>query len=188
MLFVFVCYFNATRSSTASSSNTYILLLLFITTEPGTIIRALCHSTPPSVIEVVQNAMNALGELKRFHGASRTREIASIAHSKHITVLAIRAVAAGSLCDTIDRDLPMDHPVQIDYNKAYKFRQIAMKYKMTSQTLAHRYTLSMKGVNTIVLGCKNRIELDECVKAIQDGTLNQALINEIDQALLIQKL
>jgi len=37
--------------------------------------------------------------------------------------------------------------------------------------LAHRYALSMDGVATVVLGVKNRAELEECVEAEAKGRL-----------------
>lgn len=154
---------------------------------PGTIIRALSHAPRPSVVEVIQNALDALGELKRFHGDSRCREIACIARERGVAVLAIRAVAAGSLCDVIDRPLERDHPVHIQWEKSKKFREIAAMEQMSSASLAHRYSMTMGG-DTVVLGVKNCQELDECVEAAKRGPLSLSLMAKIDQALFVQKL
>ena len=43
------------------------------------------------------------------------REIIKMATEKNVIVLGIRAVAAGSLCDSLDRELQMDSPEQVDW-------------------------------------------------------------------------
>ena len=53
---------------------------------------------------------------------------------------------------------------------------------MSAAALAHRYALSMENVDTVVLGCKNRAELRECVAAAEAGPLEPALMARIDVA------
>ena len=48
--------------------------------------------------------------------------------------------------------------------------------------LAHSYALSMQGVDTVVLGIKNRSELTECLAAEADGRMSQEVIAAIDAA------
>ena len=50
--------------------------------------------------------------------------------------------------------------------------------------LAHRYALSMTGVDTVVLGCKNRKEVLECVTAAEAGPLDPAVVARIDAAFV----
>ena len=71
--------------------------------------------------------MDLLGGMKRFYGPAMPREIMKVAHDNDVLIFGIRAVAAGSLCDTIDRDVPIDSPTQIDYFKATKIREYAKK-------------------------------------------------------------
>ena len=93
----------------------------------------------------------------------------------------IRAVAAGSLCDKIDRDVPIDSPTQIDYFKATKIREYAKKKGVSTAYLMHRYAISMPYVTTIILGVKNLDELNECLLAEKHGKLTEIEMNEIDQ-------
>ena len=51
---------------------------------------------------------------------------------------------------------------------------------MSPALLAHRYALSMEHVSTVVLGVKNRIELQECLAAEKLGPLDSNIINQID--------
>ena len=70
--------------------------------------------------------------------------------------MGIRVVQAGALADTIDRDLPDDHPETLDFHRADAFRAMAREFGCSAAHLAHRYALSMADVDTVVLGVKNR--------------------------------
>ena len=54
---------------------------------------------------------------------------------------------------------------------------------MTAAFLAHRYALSMKHVGTVVIGVKNRAELDECLAAEAAGPLPAALVRAVDECV-----
>ena len=54
--------------------------------------------------------------------------------------------------------------------------------------LAHRYALSMEGVASVVLGVKNRVELDECVQAAKDGRLTKDEIAQIDLIMISARM
>jgi aryl-alcohol dehydrogenase-like predicted oxidoreductase len=127
--------------------------------------------------------MDALGGLKMFSGPAKPRKIIQAAVDSGVIVLGIRAVGAGSLCDEIDRELPCDTPEQIDWYKARKFRTLAKSWGVSSAFLAHRYSLSMTGVDTVILGVKNRKELDECMQAARMGPLTPEEIALVDQSL-----
>jgi aryl-alcohol dehydrogenase-like predicted oxidoreductase len=49
--------------------------------------------------------------------------------------------------------------------------------------LAHQYALSMPGVETVVLGVKNREELAECLAAEAAPDIEEALVRRIDAAV-----
>jgi aryl-alcohol dehydrogenase-like predicted oxidoreductase len=51
---------------------------------------------------------------------------------------------------------------------------------MTTAALAHRYALTMVGVDSVVLGVKNRAELEECVAAAAAGPLPRDVVHAID--------
>ena len=56
------------------------------------------------------------------------------------------------------------------------------KLGLSAAALAHRYALSMDGVDTVVLGCKNRKEVLECVDAADAGPLKPAIMAQVDAA------
>ena len=105
------------------------------------------------------------GALKRYGEPARPREIAGAAHRRGLAVLGIRAVQAGALTGALDRELPADHPETLDYERAASFRELAKEAGESPASLAHRYALSMEGISTVVLGVKNRVELQESVDA-----------------------
>lgn len=84
------------------------------------------------------------------------------------------------MTDAIDRDLPPGHGVVTDYEKAAAFRILAYELGTSPAALAHRYALAMQGVDTVVLGCKNRMELDECIVAEGAGPLDEETIARVD--------
>ena len=64
-------------------------------------------------------------------------------------------------------------------------RTIAAELGVSIAFLAHQYALSMPGVDTVVLGVKNREELAECLAAEAAGPLEDALIARIDEAVVV---
>jgi len=88
-----------------------------------------------------------------------------------VPVIGIRAVAAGSLTDALDRDVDPGHPAARDFAAAAGFRALAAARGETAAFLAHRYALSLPDVATVVLGVKNRAELEECLAAESAGPL-----------------
>jgi aryl-alcohol dehydrogenase-like predicted oxidoreductase len=51
------------------------------------------------------------------------------------------------------------------------FRRLAAERGESAALLAHRYALSMSDLATVVLGVKNRVELEECLAAEAAGPL-----------------
>ena len=97
--------------------------------------------------------------------------------------MGIRAVQAGALTDRVDRELPDDHPTAVDFRRSAPFRAIASELGEPAASLAHRYALSMSGVDTVVLGVKNRAELREGLAAEAKGQLPPDLVQRVDACL-----
>jgi aryl-alcohol dehydrogenase-like predicted oxidoreductase len=95
-------------------------------------------------------------------------------------VMGIRAVQAGALTDGLDRSLDPDHPALTDFKRAAPFRALAAELGESTAVLAHRYALTMDGVDTVVLGVKNREELAECLRAAELGPLPEELMNRVE--------
>ena len=94
---------------------------------------------------------------------------------KDIPILAIRAVQAGALTSNMDREpnpSGMDKADFIDFERALPFRELAREWDESPASLAHRFALSVEKVSSVILGIKNRKELQECVDAESRGKLS----------------
>ena len=103
--------------------------------------------------------------LEQYQATKRTTKECQ---KKDIPILAIRAVQAGALTSFMDREphpSGMDKADFDDFDRALPFRQLANKWNESPASLAHRYTLSVKKVSSVILGIKNRKELKECIEA-----------------------
>ena len=147
---------------------------------PDCILQSLGESVKPAAVQCLANPIDSAGELQYFEGPSRAREIISATRKVGAGVLGIRPVQGGALTDTLDRDLPPDHGVVRDFNQTAGFRDLAKEMGISAAALAHRYALSMAGVETVVLGCKNRSELKDCIAAANAGNLDEATMSRID--------
>ena len=147
---------------------------------PDCILRALDQSQKPAVVQCLSNPIDSAGELQYFAGPSRARELIAATKAACAGVMGIRPVQGGALTDTVDRDLPADHGVVVDFNRTAEFRALAKELGMSAAALAHRYALTMEGVDTVVLGCKNRVELLECITAAEAGPLQQDVMAKVD--------
>jgi aryl-alcohol dehydrogenase-like predicted oxidoreductase len=134
----------------------------------------------PAVVQAVANLMDAVGNMKQYDAPGEPRSIIAAARAAGAGVMGIRAVAAGSLCDAVDRDLPDDEATVVDYKAAAPFRALCAQWGEKPAIVAHRYALGMKGVDTVVLGVKNRAELAECVEAADRGPLPADQVAAID--------
>jgi aryl-alcohol dehydrogenase-like predicted oxidoreductase len=147
---------------------------------PQEVIDALNANPRPSVVQCIANPIDSIGELQYFSGATRARDIIATAKAQGVGVMGIRAVQGGAFTDAIDRDLPADHGVVVDFNRAAGFRTLAAELDQSAAALAHRYSLTMDGVDTVVLGIKNRIELEDCLKAEAAGPLDADTMARIE--------
>ena len=103
-----------------------------------------------------------------------------------IPILAIRAVQAGALTSSMDRsphESGFDKSDFEDFDKAQSFRDLANQWDESPASLAHRYALSTKGVSSVILGVKNRIELKECVEAEAKNLLSQSEVQQIESCI-----
>jgi len=66
--------------------------------------------------------------------------------------MGIRAVQAGALTLKVDRALSTNHPDARDYERAEPFRALCARWGEDPALVAHRYALSIPGVDTVVLG------------------------------------
>ena len=150
---------------------------------PSALLETLEEKPSPAAVQVIVNLLDSPGSLKRFDGPARPREIITAAHRCGVTVMGIRAVGAGALTNALDREEPEDDLTMVDYRRAAPFRALAREMGESPASLAHRYSLSMKGVSTLILGVKNRAELRECISAEAKGPLDPELIAQIDTAV-----
>jgi aryl-alcohol dehydrogenase-like predicted oxidoreductase len=146
---------------------------------PDTIIRLLGERPAPAAVQCIANLLDSAGGLKFFDGPAKPRAVIAAARANGVGVMGIRAVQAGALTSALDRPLPPDHPEVRDYARAAGFRRLAGELDTSPAFLAHRYALSL-GVDTLVLGVKNRTELAECVAAAEAGPLPAALMARVD--------
>jgi len=147
---------------------------------PETIIEVLRDEPRPAVVQCIANCLDSAGAMRRFDGPERPRDIIAAAEAAGVGVLGIRAVQAGALTDAIDRPLPADHPETRDFERAAPLRELARSLDMSTAKLAHRYALGMAGVDSVILGVKNRTELAECLEAEAEGPLDAELVLRID--------
>ena len=150
---------------------------------PDMVLETLQAEPTPAAVQAIANLLHSPGGMKRFEGPPKPKEIIAAARRREIGVMGIRAVQAGALTTGFDRELPDDHPDAVDFRRAQPFRELATELGESPAALAHRYSLSMEGVSTVVLGVKNRTELRECIDAEAQGRLEASLMARIDSAV-----
>ena len=147
---------------------------------PSAILRAIAAAKPPSVIQAITNLLDSAGALRRYAERADPRAIIAAAKARDIGVMGIRAVQAGALTGAIDRTLSANYPDAKDYERAAPYRALCRELGEDPAILAHRYALSLDGVDTVVLGVKNRVELAQCLEGEKAGPLEPALMAKID--------
>ena len=148
---------------------------------PSTIRQALAHDAKPSAVQLVANLMDGVGNMRLYDSEPASpRDSMVVARENGVGVMGIRAVAAGSLCAEVDRDLPDDEDTIVDHNTAASYRALCAEWGEDPAIIAHRYAIGMDNVDTVVLGVKNREELDQCLQAAEQGALDDAQVQAID--------
>ena len=150
---------------------------------PDTIVKLLGEEPAPAAVQCIANPLDSPGSLKFFEGPATPRRVIAAAQANGVAVMGIRVVQAGALTSEIDRPLPDDHAEVHDYRRAAGFRTLAATLGENPAALAHRYALTMPGVDTVVLGAKNRREFAECAAAAAAGPLSPELMARIDASV-----
>jgi aryl-alcohol dehydrogenase-like predicted oxidoreductase len=149
---------------------------------PRALLEVLSDDSLPDAIQCVANALDLSGDMWLFGPEERPDNAGMRARAVQagVSVIGIRAVAAGSLADRLDRPVEADHPAARDYEAAAPFRRLAAERGESAALLAHRYALSMPELATVVLGVKNRVELEECLAAEAAGPLADEELHAIE--------
>ena len=147
---------------------------------PRTIMDALHHDEKPDVIQAITNLMDSPGGIRRYEEPPEPRNIIRTAVNNGVGVMGIRAVQAGALTAKIDRPMDVNDPDMQDYIRAEPWRDLCKELGEDPALLAHRYALAMDGVDTVVLGVKNRQELKDVVAAAEKGPLEATIIARIN--------
>jgi aryl-alcohol dehydrogenase-like predicted oxidoreductase len=150
---------------------------------PDAIIDLLAEAPKPGAVQCIANLLDSPGGLKFYPEPARPREVMAAARANGVGVMGIRAVQAGALTAAIDRDLPADHPELRDYALADGFRALCATLGEDPAIVAHRYALGLP-IDTLVLGVKNRTELEGCVAAAEAGPLPADLAAKIDASVV----
>lgn len=154
------------------------------TGSPGTMIKLLEEDPKPAVIQCIANVLDSPGSLKYFDEPARPRDIIATAVAQGVGVMGIRAVQAGALTAEIDRPLPAEHAEVLDYARATGFRAVCAEMGEDPAVVAHRYALTLPGVDTVVLGIKNREELRACVAGADAGPLPVDVMARLDASVV----
>jgi aryl-alcohol dehydrogenase-like predicted oxidoreductase len=147
---------------------------------PSSILKALQHDVKPAVVQALANLLDSAGGIRRYAEPARPREIIATAKANGVGVMGIRAVQAGALTAQFDRFVKASHPDAVDYERAAPYRALCAELGVDPALLAHRYALDLEGVETVVLGVKNRAELAQCIEAEALGPLPAELRARID--------
>lgn len=147
---------------------------------PRSIMDALRGEPKPDVVQAVTNLLDSPGGMRRYEEPAEPRNIIRTAKNNDVGVMGIRAVQAGALTAAIDRALPPGDPEAKDYEKAAPFRALCRDIGEDPAIVAHRYALAMPGVDTLVLGVKNRAELAAILDAEARGPLEEEMRKRID--------
>jgi aryl-alcohol dehydrogenase-like predicted oxidoreductase len=147
---------------------------------PDAVIAALNHSAKPAAVQAIANLLDSPGALNRWGGPAKPREVIAAAKAAGVGVMGIRAVQAGALTSAIDRSISPNNPDGKDYTRAAPFRALCDAWGEDPAKIAHRYALGIEGVDTLVLGVKNRAELSQCLDAEAAGPLEAGQLAEIE--------
>ena len=140
----------------------------------------LAGAKPPAVVQCITNVIDSPGSMAISAETPDPRSVVAAASGAGVGVMGIRAVAAGALATLIDREVKPYSAEARDFAKAVAFRAYAADSGCSPAALAHRYALSMKGVDTVVLGVKNRAELVDCLEAEAAPRLSSVAMSEIE--------
>ena len=143
------------------------------------LIKAMDHTNPPNAMQCIVNVLNSAGGIGYTTKDLNCNSILNECQNRNIPILAIRAVQAGALTSSMDRkphSSGHDKKDFEDFEKASLFRELAKNWGISPADLGHRYALSVPKVSSVILGVKNRIELEECLKSEETKLTDQEII------------
>ena len=141
-------------------------------------IEALSDGPLPAAVQAIANLLDSPGEMNGTGLAPRPRDVIAAAQSAGVGVMGVRAVQAGALTDGLDRN--DSSPTSRDFARAEPYRALCRQWGEDPALIAHRYALGIAGVDTLVLGVKNRTELAQAVEAERQGPLEAAQVEAIE--------
>jgi len=147
---------------------------------PEAIIAAVRAERRPAVVQSVANLLDSPGSLTGGSPHARPREIIAAAGAAGVGVMGIRAVQAGALTAGFDREIDPASADGRDLARAEPFRDLCAAWREDPAIVAHRYALHMDGVDTLILGVKNRDELRAALAFEAAGPLDPIEITAID--------
>lgn len=130
---------------------------------------ALADDPPPAAAQVVTSALEFDGSL------------AAAADSRGVAVMGIQPIHSGALADGFDREV--EPAMAALFERAAPFRAIAAELGEPAPVVAQRYALALPHVSTVVIGVKNRRELEDALRAEAAGPLPPELTSRIAEAL-----
>lgn len=148
---------------------------------PQSVLAALAHDPRPAVVQVITNLLDSAGGIRRFAEPPEPRTILAAAKARGVGVMGIRAVQAGALTRALDRAVSPNNPDAKDYERAAPYRALCQAWGEDPAVVAHRYALGIPGVDTLVLGVKNRDELRQALAAEAAGPLGADQLAQIEQ-------
>ena len=141
-------------------------------------IAALSDGPLPAAVQAIANLLDSPGEMNGTGLDPRPRDVIAAAKATGVGVMGVRAVQAGALTGALDRD--DNSPTSRDFARAEPYRALCRQWGASPALIAHRYALGIAGVDTLVLGVKNRAELDEAVAAETLGPLETEQVAAIE--------
>ena len=106
-------------------------------------------------------------------------QLLPLAEELGIGVIGIRNLAAGALSDSVDRTVPPDSLVAVDFRRARTLGFLERDGVPLSRWSA-RFALQQTAVSTVVPGVKNRAELEDQIAAIDLDDLSDADLVTLD--------
>ena len=141
-------------------------------------IEAIGQGPRPAAVQAIANLLDSPGEMNGTGLVSCPRDVIAAARSNGVGVMGVRAVQAGALTAALDR--AEQSPTTADFDRAAPYRALCASWGEDPAMVAYRYALAIEGVDTVVLGVKNRAELDQALAAERAGPLEPAQMAAID--------
>lgn len=141
-------------------------------------IEAMASDPLPAAVQAIANLLDSPGEMNGTGLIPRPREVIAAAQQAGIGVMGVRAVQAGALTLALDR--ADASPTSRDFQRAASYRAICAEWGEDPAEIAHRYALGIAGVDTLVLGVKNRAELAVALAAEKRGALDGEQVAAIE--------